>query len=380
MRPQSRAARGWRSCADAKFQFLAVEYEWLEGDDKMAASITINGRLVGEDHPPYIIAEACINHEGDIRIAREMVYHARAAGCDAIKFQLHVLDDEMLREAPQSANFEESLYDTLDRTNLSIAEHQELQRLCKSIGIDYLCTPFSNASADLLQEQMKVDVYKVGSGECTNHPLQRHIASKGKTMIVSTGMTELYEVDETVSVLRKENAQFALTHCVSAYPCPYNRVNLGVIPIYRERYGVPIGLSDHSIGIYASLGAIAYGACIIEKHFSLDRTQPGPDHKSSLEPYELGELVKGCRAVWEARGDRREIFPEEREIVAWARESVVSIKPIKAGVTIAADMVAVKRPSPGADAIPAKDLNSVIGRRAVRDISADRQILWSELA
>ncbi len=346
----------------------------------MNPSIAINGRPVGEDHPPYVIAEACINHEGRIDIAREMVFHARAAGCDAIKFQMHVLDDEMLREAPQSANFDEPLYDTLARTNLSVEEHLELKALCESIGIDYLCTPFSKASADLLADRLGVEVYKVGSGECTNHPLQRHIAAKGKPMIVSTGMTELGEVDETVAVLKEAGAAFALTHCVSAYPCPYDRVNLGVIPMYRERYGVPVGLSDHSVGIYTALGAIALGACIIEKHFSLDRTQPGPDHKSSIEPPALAELVKGCRAVWEARGDRREIFPEEREIVSWARESVVSVAPIPAGTVITAEMVAVKRPSPGEGAIAAKHLDEVIGRTAATDIAPDRQILWRELA
>ncbi len=346
----------------------------------MSPTITINGRPIGEDHPPYVIAEACINHEGRIDIAREMVFHARAAGCDAIKFQMHVLDDEMLREAPQSANFDEPLYDTLARTNLSVEEHIELRDLCRSIGIDYLCTPFSKASADLLEEKLGVAVYKVGSGECTNHPLQRHIAAKGKPMIVSTGMTELSEVDETVAVLKDAGAAFVLTHCVSAYPCPYDRVNLGVIPMYRERYGVPVGLSDHSIGIYTSLGAVALGACLIEKHFSLDRTQPGPDHKSSIEPHELRELVRGCRAVWEARGETREIFPEEREIVSWARESVVSVAPIPAGATITAEMVTVKRPSPGKGAIAAKHLDEVIGRTAAADIAADRQLLWRDLA
>ncbi|MQX37427.1 N-acetylneuraminate synthase family protein [Roseospira navarrensis] len=343
------------------------------------ADFEINGRRVGPDHPPYVIAEACINHEGDIRIAREMVFHARAAGADAIKFQLHVLDDEMLRDAPQSANFDDPLYDTLDRTNLSIAEHLELKALCEHIGIDYLCTPFSAASADLLATQIGVPAYKVGSGECTNHPLQRHIAGKGKPMIVSTGMTELGEVDETVAVLRATGTPFALTHCVSAYPCPYDRVNLGVIPIYAERYGVPIGLSDHSIGIYTSLGAVALGACIIEKHFSLDRTLPGPDHKSSIEPDELRELARGARAVWEARGAERTIFPEEKEIVAWARESVVSVKPIAKGATITADMVSVKRPSPGPGVIPAKDLEAVIGQTAAADIGPDRQVLWADI-
>lgn len=343
------------------------------------AEIEINGRRIGTDHPPYVIAEACINHEGDIGIAREMVLHARAAGADAIKFQLHVLDDEMLREAPQSANFDEPLYDTLERTNLSIAEHLELKALCESIGIDYMCTPFSAASADVLAEKIGVPVYKVGSGECTNHPLQRHIAAKGKPMIVSTGMTELSEVDDTVAVLRRTGVPFALTHCISAYPCPYDRVNLGVIPIYAQRYGVPIGLSDHSVGIYTALGAVALGACIIEKHFSLDRTLPGPDHKSSIEPEELRELARGARAVWQARGAERAIFPEEREIVAWARESVVSIKPIAKGMVIGAEMVAVKRPSPGLGAIPAKELEAVIGRVATADIAADRQILWAEV-
>jgi N-acetylneuraminate synthase len=343
------------------------------------AEIKIGGRRVGPDHPPYVIAEACINHEGDIAIAREMVFSARAAGADAIKFQLHVLDDEMLRAAPRSANFDEPLYETLDRTNLTVEEHLDLKALCHSIGIDYLCTPFSAASADILADTIGVPAYKVGSGECTNHPLQRHIAAKGQPMVVSTGMTELAEVDDTVAVLRATGTPFALTHCVSAYPCPYDRVNLGVIPLYAHRYGVPIGLSDHSIGIYTALGAVALGACLIEKHFSLDRTQPGPDHKSSIEPYDLGELVRGARAVWEARGADRAIFPEETEIVAWARESVVSVKAIAKGTTITADMVAVKRPSPGDGAIPAKDLDAVIGRTAAADIAADRQILWAEV-
>lgn len=345
----------------------------------MPNTIRIGDREVGAGAPPYIIAEACINHEGNIAIAREMVFQARAQKCDAIKFQLHVLDDEMLRDAPMSDNFDEPLFDTLDRTNLSVAEHKELKALCRSIGIDYLCTPFSKASADLLHEEIGVDVFKVGSGELTNVPLQRHIASKGKPMIVSTGMTELEEVAETVNILRDAGAAFALTHCVSAYPCPYDRVNLGVIPKYRDDFDVPVGLSDHSIGIYTSLGAVALGACIIEKHFTLDRTAPGPDHASSIEPYELGELVKGCRAVYLASGDSREIFPEERQIVAWARESVVSVSDIAKGTKISADMVSVKRPSPAEGAIAAKFLDEVIGKLAAGEITANKQVLWSDI-
>ena len=345
----------------------------------MSKTVDIGGRQVGDDQPPYIIAEACINHQGDIAIARKMTYVAHAMGVDAIKFQMHVLSDEMLREAPQSDNFEEPLYDTLDKTNLTVDEHRELQALCRELGIDYLCTPFSKASADLVDD-LDVPAFKVGSGELTNIPLQRHIASKGRPMIVSTGMTELHEVEETVAAIKEVGVPLILTHCVSAYPCPYDRVNLGVVPKYRDMFDVPVGLSDHTVGVYTSLGAIALGACLIEKHFTLDRSWPGPDHQSSIEPFELGELVKGARAVFEAGGDKREIFPEEREIVAWARESVVSETEIPEGTVITGDMVTVKRPSPGDGAIAAKHLDEVIGKTATADIARDRQLLWSDVA
>lgn len=344
----------------------------------MTKSVKIGNRSVGQGHPPYIIAEACINHQGDFKIAEEMVYMAHAVGSDAIKFQMHVLDDEMLRDAPMSENFDEPLYDTLEKTNLSVDEHEKLQALCNSLGITYLCTPFSMASVDLV-ENLNVPVFKVGSGELTNIPLQQYIASKGRPMIVSTGMTELHEIDETVAVIKKIGTPLILTHCVSAYPCPYERVNLGNIPKFRDMYDVPVGLSDHSQGIYTSLGAVALGACLIEKHFTLDKSMAGPDHMSSIEPFELSELVKGAKAVFLAGGSSREIFPEEREIVAWARESVVSLREIPAGTEIAADMVSVKRPSPGEGAIAAKHLDDVIGKKAVVDIAGSQQILWDQI-
>jgi len=345
----------------------------------MEKTVEIGGRLVGDGQPPYVIAEAAISHQGDMEVARRMTYMAHAMGCDAIKFQMHVLDDEMLRDTPVSDNFDDSLYDTLEKTNLSLDEHEELKSLCKSLGIDYLCTPFSAAAADILDE-MGVIAFKTGSGELTNIPLQRHIAAKGRPMIVSTGMALVEETEETVSVLKGMNVPLILMHCVSAYPCPYNRVNLGNVPRYRQLFDVPVGLSDHSLGIYTALGAVALGACAIEKHYTLSKIQKGPDHAVSLEPPELGELVKGCRAVFEARGEERDIFPEEESIVAWARESVVSIKDIRKGTKIAEDMVWVKRPSPGKGAIPAKELDDVIGKTALVDISKDRQILREEVA
>ena len=345
----------------------------------MTNEIQIGNRWVGDNHPPYVIAEAAVSHQGDVEIARRMVYIAHAMGCDAIKFQMHVLDNEMLRDAPTSDNFDEPLYETLAKTNLTLDEHAILKTLCESLGIDYLCTPFSAAAADILDD-MGVLAFKTGSGELTNTPLISHIARKGRPMIISTGMALLDEIRETVDVVKAVGTPFALTHCVSAYPCPYNRVNLHNIPRYRDLFDVPVGLSDHSLGIYTSLGAVALGAGIIEKHYTLDKLQSGPDHAVSLEPYELGELVKGCHAVFDARGAEREIFPEERPIIAWARESVVSIVDIPAGTTITRDMIWVKRPSPVEGAIPAKELDNVIGRVACAAIGKDRQILWEELS
>lgn len=345
----------------------------------MSDSIRIGGRLIGAHHAPYVIAEAAISHQGDFETARRMVYIAHAMGCDAIKFQMHVLENEMLREVPTSDNFDEPLYETLDKTNLTLEEHKALKALCESLDIDYLCTPFSAAAADILDE-MGVLAFKTGSGELTNIPLITHIARKGRPMIISTGMALVDEIRETVEAVKATGTPFALTHCVSAYPCPYNRVNLHNIPRYRELFDIPVGLSDHSLGIYTSLGAVALGACIVEKHYTLNKLQSGPDHAVSLEPYELGELVKGCRAVFAACGAEREIFPEEQPIIAWARESVVSVTDIPAGAVISRDMVWVKRPSPGPGAIPAKDLDKVIGRTARTAIAKDRQLLWQELA
>ncbi len=345
----------------------------------MTESIQIGQRQVGDIHSPYIIAEAAVSHQGEIETAIRMTYIAHAMGCDAIKFQMHVLENEMLRDVPTSDNFDEPLFDTLQNTELTLDEHKRLKALCESLGIDYLCTTFSAAAADILDTELDVKAFKTGSGELTNIPLLEHIARKGKPMIISTGMALIEEIEETVNAIKAIGTPFALTHCVSAYPTPYNRVNLHNIPRYRELFDVPVGLSDHSIGIYTAVGSVALGASIIEKHFTLDKLQSGPDHPVSLEPYDLGELVKGCRAVYEARGDAREIFPEEECIIAWARESVVSEMDIPAGTKITEDMVWVKRPSPGPGAIPAKDLKKVIGRVTKVAIQADSQLLWEEL-
>lgn len=342
--------------------------------------VKIKNRLIGAGYVPLIIAEACINHEGKIETAEKMVHVAHAMGADCIKFQIHVLENEMLRQVPQSENFAEPLWDTLERTNLSVEEHIRLKKLCEQLGILYLCTPFSKEGADLLEKKIGVDFYKTGSGEMTNLPLIEHIAKKGKPLIVSTGMCLFEEVAQTVQLVKSIGTPLILTHCVSAYPAPYEIVNLGMIKKYAQAFEIPIGLSDHSRGIYTALGAVAFGACVLEKHFTLDKMQKGPDHPSSIEPYELGELVKGADAVFKALGDQKIIFEQEKQIVAWARESVVSEVDIPRDTLITEKMVWVKRPGPEKDGIPAKDLKQVIGKKAQISIPKNTQIKWSFIA
>lgn len=344
----------------------------------MIQPVRIGERLVGPGQRPFIIAEACVNHQGDAEHAKRMVHVAHAMGADAIKFQLHLPEREMLREVPGSKNFDEPLWDILVKTHLSVGIHRRLKALCERLGILYMCTPFSREAADILDE-LGVPAFKTGSGELTNLPLQEHIAKKHKPMIISTGMCTEQEVQETVDLIKRQNTPLILTHCVSAYPTPYRIVNLGMVPKYTQRFQVPVGLSDHSRGIYTALGAVALGACVIEKHFTLDRMQPGPDHPVSIEPDELAELVKGTAAVFEAMGSERKVFKEEVTIVAWARESVVSETAIRKGAVIQPQMVWVKRPGPGRDGIPAKALSQVIGAVAKRDIPKDTQLRWADL-
>lgn len=343
-------------------------------------NIKIGKKVIKNFGKPYIIAEACINHQGNLDLAMEMIHVCKNAGCDAVKFQIHVLEDEMLMETPISKNFgEKSLYEALDSTNLSIEELKKLKTLSENLNIDFLCTPFSFKSCDQLVNEIGVEVIKVGSGEFTNLPLQKHIASKKKPMIISSGMSEMFEVEETYKLLNQLQVPFALMHCVSAYPCPYEIMNLGLIKKYIDLFNIPIGLSDHTPTIYTSLAAVSHGACIIEKHFTLDKTMEGPDHKSSINPSELKELVDGCNAINKAMGSKKIINDEEKEILLWARESVVSTKNIKVGDHFSNLNISVKRPSPGNNVVPAKSLDQVLGQKSSSNIKVNKQIKWSDI-
>jgi len=342
----------------------------------MPATIEIEGRLIGPDQPCYVIAEACDNHLGDMNTAREMVRQAKACGADAVKFQHHLPDEEMLREGvPTSANFNMPLYEFLQRYALKLEQHAELLRYCQTVGIQYLCTPFSRKAAEELQ-QLGVGAFKIGSGELTDLPTLKVVAKFGKPVILSTGMAEWNEIDETVSTLKPINSQLILMNCVSEYPARHSDVNLRVIGELERRYNLVVGHSDHTPDIYTSIGAVACGAKLIEKHFILDRRQPGPDQSVSIEPYELYELVKAVHRVEEALGDTKFVHPAEAPIRAWARRSVVSLKPIRKGTVITPDMVWTKRPGTG---IPARFLDDIIGTVAAVDIPANHLLTWTEV-
>jgi sialic acid synthase SpsE len=339
------------------------------------SSITIGTRAIGAGHPCFVIAEAGINHNGDPTIAAELVEAAAAAGADAIKFQTHFPEHEMLKGGATAAYVGESLFDLLTRTALSKEAHVQMRELALRKGIVFLSTPFSREAADFL-ESIGVPAYKTGSGELTNIPLQRHIARKGKPMIVSTGMSTPEEIDATVGALREEHAQFALMHCTSTYPTPYEHVQLGCVAGLQAKYGVPVGFSDHTLGTAVSVAAVASGANLFEKHFTASRSLPGPDQQGSMEPKELAALVKDIRAIEKSLGATKKIQPGEQDVRNMALHSVVTIRDVAAGATIGSDDVWVKRPGTG---IPARQLGDVIGKTAKRAMTRDSLVRWEDL-
>jgi sialic acid synthase SpsE len=336
------------------------------------ATIRIGSRTVGPQEPPLVIAEVGINHEGDIRKALRMVEDAAAVGCECVKFQSHVVDDEMIPNDVIPANADESIWDIMIRCSLSENEEGELKAAVESKGMTYLCTPFSRAAA-LRLERLGVEAYKIGSGECNNYPLVSLIASFGKPVILSTGMNDLSSVEPAVAIFRRAGVSFALLQCTSMYPTPYDKVRLGAMPALRERFpDAVVGLSDHSIGNYACFGATALGACILEKHFTSDKSWPGPDIPISIDPEELRELIHGSRAIHAAMGGTKNILREEQPTIDFAYASVVSIRDISAGETFSGENIWVKRPGTGE--ILAAEFESVIGKVARRDIGRDTQL------
>jgi len=337
--------------------------------------ILINGRPVGPKHPVFIIAEGCDNHLGDIQVAKNMAREAKLAGADAIKFQHHLPDEEMLPDVPMSDNFEEPLYDFLKKYALTLEQHYELKHYCDEIGILYMCTPFSWKAAQEIESL--VQAFKIGSGEMTDVPTLVRISSFGKPMIVSTGMSTFDEIEHTYQALVKRNTQLILMNCVSEYPPVYEDLNLGVIGEMTKRFPKAlIGHSDHTPDLYTCFAAVALGARVLEKHVILDKRQPGPDQSVSIEFDELARLVEGTRKIEVGLGTEKSVHGREADIRTWAFRSIVSTRHIAKGETITQEEIWSKRPGTG---IPAHQMDEVIGCRAARDIAGNSLISWDDL-
>lgn len=343
----------------------------------MAEEMSIGGRLVGPEHPPLVVAEIGVNHEGSMEKAIRMIDDAIDAGCECVKFQSHVIDDEMIPNDVVPGNTDETIWAIMARCAIGEAEEAELKRYVESKGAIFLSTPFSRAAAVRL-ERLGVSVFKIGSGECNNYPLLAHIASYGKPVILSTGMNDIGSVERSLEVFRAAGVPVCLLHCTSIYPTPYEKVRLGAIAQMREAFGTDlIGLSDHSLGNYTCFGAVALGACVIEKHFISDKSWPGPDVPISIDPTELRDLIVGSRAIYAACGGRKGILEEEAPTIAFAYASVVSIRPILAGEVFSRDNLWVKRPGTGE--ILAADFEELLGKVATRDLDVNEQIAWSDV-
>lgn len=325
----------------------------------------------------FVIAEAGVNHNGSLDLARRLVDVAAEAGADAVKFQTFKAD-KLVSKGAQKADYqkqttsaEESQYAMIKKLELDEAAHRELIRYCHEKQIMFLSTPFDHDSIDMLNN-FGMLIFKIPSGEITNLPYLRHIGSLGKEVILSTGMATLGEIEDALDVLIQAGTskeKITVLHATTEYPCPIDEVNLRAMSTIFHAFGIRVGYSDHTQGIEVPVAAVALGACVIEKHFTLDRTMEGPDHKASLEPHELKEMVRSIRRVSQALGDgmKRPSKSEQRNI-AVARKSIVAARQIKVGEMFSEDNITIKRPGNG---INPMRWDEVLGQVAQKDYRED---------
>jgi N-acetylneuraminate synthase len=341
--------------------------------------ITISNRKIGLDYPPLVIAEIGINHEGSILVAKEMVDSAHNAGAEIVKHQTHIVDDEMSQAAKKviPGNADVSIYDIMQRCALNENDEEELKKYVESKGMIFISTPFSRAAVDRL-EKMGVPAYKVGSGEMNNFPLLEYIASKGKPIILSTGMNNIKSIKKAVQIFKKYGVEFALLHTTNLYPTPIHLVRLGAFEELKNEFkGEVIGLSDHTLNNNACLAAVALGASIIERHFTDSKYRPGPDIICSMTPDELHSLIISSREIALMRGGKKEPSLEEQVTIDFAFATIVTISKISKGEVFTKDNIWVKRP--GNRGILAEKYNLVIGKKASRDLEIDVHLEWDDI-
>jgi N-acetylneuraminate synthase len=340
--------------------------------------IEIAGRKIGPDFPPLVIAEIGINHEGSLQTAKEMVDAAARAGAEVVKHQTHIVEDEMSGAAKKviPGNADVSIYEIMRRCALNETDEIELKEYVESKGMIFISTPFSRAAADRLKK-MNVQGYKIGSGECNNYPLLEHIASFGKPVILSTGMNTIESVGKALAIFDKYQVSVAILHTTNLYPTPTHLVRYGAMMEMHQAFPDKVfGLSDHTLNNNACLGAVALGASILERHFTDHLQRTGPDIVCSMDEPACRELIVSSREIWQMRGGKKEPAKEEQVTIDFAFATVCSIAPIQQGSALTKENIWVKRPGTGQ--ILAEHFNSVLGKKAKRNIEHDEQLTWDD--
>ena len=349
----------------------------------MAKHIQIADRRVGPGYPVFIIAEAGVNHNGDVNLAKKLIDLAKKAGADAVKFQTFRAEDVVSRNAEkaeyqkETTGVDESQFEMIKKLELADSDFADLSACAHEQGVVFLSTPFDRSSVDLLDE-LGVPAFKIPSGEITNLPLLRQIARKQKPIILSTGMATLGEIEEALEAIKQAGEeQIIVLHCTTSYPAKVEDVNLKAMETLSKAFKLPVGLSDHTLGITIAIAAVALGACLVEKHFTLDKGLPGPDHQASLEPEEFKQMVRAIRDVEKAMGDglkRPTAVEEENKMVV--RRSIFARIDIPEGTILTEEMLDFKRPAGGIDP---RHVDMIIGRKTRAHIDSDELITIGKL-
>ena len=341
--------------------------------------IQIAHRKIGPDYPPLVIAEIGINHEGSLQVAKELVDAAARAGAEVVKHQTHIVEDEMSGAAKKviPGNADVSIYEIMRRCALDEADEFALKNYVEEKGMLFISTPFSRAAANRLQK-MEVPAYKIGSGECNNYPLLKHIASFGKTVILSTGMNTIESVSKAVQIFKDAQTPLALLHTTNLYPTPIHLVRFGAMTQLHEVFPeVPFGLSDHTLNNNACLGAVALGASILERHFTDHKQRTGPDIVCSMDEAECATLIKSSNEIWQMRGGIKAPAAEEQVTIDFAFATVCTIASVKKGEKFTKENIWVKRPGTGE--ILAEEFDSILDKIAARDIAVDEQLKLEDI-
>ena len=337
----------------------------------------IGNRSIGPNEPPLVIAEIGINHGGDLDVAKNMVDLIASSGCECVKHQTHIIEDEMTEEAKSifPPNADKSIWDVMKECSLTLDEEKELKKHAENLGLIWISTPFSRKAVDFL-DHIDVPAFKIGSGEADNLPLINHIAKKGKPIIMSTGMQSIQSLKNSVEILENSHVEYALLECTNLYPSPPEIVSLKGIEELKEAFPKAlVGFSDHSIGPEMALASVALGACIVERHFTDTRYRNGPDISCSMDPAELRLMIDRSVETYKALNNPKQRTTPEEDVYKFARASVVADKDMPAGHIITEKDIWARRP--GSGEIPGYKYHDVIGKKLRLAVKKNHQLEWS---